>query len=120
MLISGPCSVESEEQIVSIAHDLKKSGATFLRGGAYKPRTSPTASRDLGEGLELLKTAGKGRASIVSELMSTEVLDRFVEDVDIIRWVQETCRISSCFVSLAGRRNQFFLSEVFRLPSRNG
>ena len=87
VLISGPCSVESEEQIVSIAHDLKKSGATFLRGGAYKPRTSPYSFQGLGlEGLELLKTAGKEAGlPIVSELMSTEVLDRFVEDVDIIQ-----------------------------------
>lgn len=87
VLISGPCSVESEEQIVSIAHDMKKSGATFLRGGAYKPRTSPYSFQGLGlEGLELLKTAGKEAGlPIVSELMSTEVLDRFVEDVDIIQ-----------------------------------
>lgn len=87
VLISGPCSVESEEQIVNIAHELKKAGASFLRGGAYKPRTSPYSFQGLGlEGLELLKTAGRETGlPIVSELMSTEVLDRFVEDVDIIQ-----------------------------------
>ena len=47
-VITGPCSVESEEQIESIAEEVKKNGATFLRGGAYKPRTSPYAFRDLG------------------------------------------------------------------------
>lgn len=86
-IIAGPCSVESEEQIISIARALKKAGATFLRGGAYKPRTSPYSFQGLGiEGLELLKTAGKETGlPIVSEIMSTEVLDRFVEDVDIIQ-----------------------------------
>jgi 3-deoxy-D-arabinoheptulosonate-7-phosphate synthase (EC 2.5.1.54) len=86
-MIAGPCSVESEEQIISIARALKKAGATFLRGGAYKPRTSPYSFQGLGiEGLELLKTAGKETGlPIVSEIMSTEVLDRFVEDVDIIQ-----------------------------------
>lgn len=87
IVISGPCSVESEEQIVSIARELKKAGASFLRGGAYKPRTSPYSFQGLGlEGLELLKTAKKETGlPIVSELMSTEVLGRFIEDVDIIQ-----------------------------------
>jgi 3-deoxy-7-phosphoheptulonate synthase len=87
VIISGPCSVESEEQIVSIAKELKKSGASFLRGGAYKPRTSPYSFQGLGlEGLEFLKTARTETGlPIVSEIMSTDVLDRFVEDVDIIQ-----------------------------------
>jgi 3-deoxy-7-phosphoheptulonate synthase len=86
-IMSGPCSVESEEQIVSISRELKRAGASFLRGGAYKPRTSPYSFQGLGlEGLELLKTAKKETGlPIVSEIMSTEVLDRFVEDVDIIQ-----------------------------------
>ncbi|HOK44050.1 MAG TPA: 3-deoxy-7-phosphoheptulonate synthase [Thermoclostridium caenicola] len=87
VLISGPCSVESEEQIINIARALKEAGATFLRGGAYKPRTSPYSFQGLGlEGLEMLKTAGKEVGlPIVSEIMSTDVLDRFIEDVDIIQ-----------------------------------
>ena len=57
-VIAGPCSVESEEQIVEIAKSVKKSGAAFLRGGAYKPKTSPYSFQGLGlEGLRLLKTA---------------------------------------------------------------
>jgi len=87
IIISGPCSVESEEQIVTIAKELKKAGASFLRGGAYKPRTSPYSFQGLGlEGLEFLKIArDETGLPIVSEIMSTDVLDRFVEDVDIIQ-----------------------------------
>lgn len=87
IIISGPCSVESEEQIVGIARELKRAGATFLRGGAYKPRTSPYSFQGLGlEGLDYLKTARQETGlPIVSEIMSTDVLDRFIEDVDIIQ-----------------------------------
>ncbi|MDD2483676.1 MAG: 3-deoxy-7-phosphoheptulonate synthase [Eubacteriales bacterium] len=84
---AGPCSVESEEQILSIARDVANSGATFLRGGAFKPRTSPYAFDGLGlEGLELLKIARqKTGLPIVSEIMSTDYLDAFSNDVDIIQ-----------------------------------
>ncbi len=84
---AGPCSVESEEQILSIARDVSNSGATFLRGGAFKPRTSPYAFDGLGlEGLELLKIARqKTGLPIVSEIMSTDYLDAFAADVDIIQ-----------------------------------
>ncbi|NLE25577.1 MAG: 3-deoxy-7-phosphoheptulonate synthase [Clostridiaceae bacterium] len=87
VIISGPCSVENEDQIVSIAKELKKVGASFLRGGAYKPRTSPYSFQGLGlEVLALLKIArAETGLPIVSEIMSTDVLDRFVEDVDIIQ-----------------------------------
>jgi 3-deoxy-7-phosphoheptulonate synthase len=86
-LMAGPCSVESEEQIISIAKSIKSSGATFLRGGAFKPRTSPYSFQGLGvEGLELLKLARKETGlPIVSEIMSNQHLDRFVEDVDVIQ-----------------------------------
>lgn len=85
-IIAGPCSVESEEQVVAIARSIKESGATFLRGGAFKPRTSPYAFQGLGyEGLELLKIARKETGlPIVSELMSLEQLPAF-EDIDIIQ-----------------------------------
>ena len=86
-IIAGPCSVESEEQILSIAKSVKASGATFLRGGAFKPRTSPYSFQGLKkEGLELLKYARKETGlPIVTEIMSTEFLDDFIEDVDIIQ-----------------------------------
>ncbi|MGI6085050.1 MAG: 3-deoxy-7-phosphoheptulonate synthase [Acetivibrionales bacterium] len=87
VIISGPCSVESEEQIVAIAKALKNTGTSFLRGGAYKPRTSPYSFQGLGlEGLELLKIArAETGLPIVSEIMSADVLDRFVDAVDIIQ-----------------------------------
>jgi len=86
-VIAGPCSVESEEQIISIARDVKKSGAKFLRGGAFKPRSSPYSFQGLGlDGLELLKIAKKETGlPIVSEIMSTEMIDQFNQDVDIIQ-----------------------------------
>lgn len=86
-VITGPCSVESEDQIEEIAKDVKESKAAFLRGGAYKPRTSPYAFQGLGlEGLEYLKHA-KARTGlpIVSEIMSVDMVQRFVDDVDIIQ-----------------------------------
>lgn len=86
-IMAGPCSIESQEQILEIAKSVKKSGATFLRGGAFKPRTSPYSFQGMGEeGLELLKYAReKTGLPIVTELMSVEYLDRFVDDVDIIQ-----------------------------------
>jgi len=86
-MIAGPCSVESEAQILDIAKQVKAAGAGFLRGGAYKPRTSPYSFQGMEEeGLELLKFARKETGlPIVSELMSIAKLDKFVEDVDIIQ-----------------------------------
>lgn len=86
-VIAGPCSVESEEQIVEIAKGVKESGAKFLRGGAFKPRTSPYSFQGLGtEGLELLKIARQETGlPIVTEIMSEDMIDKFVEDVDVIQ-----------------------------------
>jgi 3-deoxy-7-phosphoheptulonate synthase len=86
-VIAGPCSVESEEQILSVARDVKAAGAGFLRGGAFKPRTSPYAFSGLGlDGLELLKLAReKTGLPIVTEIMSSEYLEQFAEDVDVIQ-----------------------------------
>lgn len=86
-IIAGPCSIESEQQILEVAQGVKKAGAGFLRGGAYKPRTSPYSFQGMGaEGLELLKKAReKTGLPIVTELMSVDVLDKFVEDVDVIQ-----------------------------------
>ncbi|MFA0814437.1 MAG: 3-deoxy-7-phosphoheptulonate synthase [Anaerofustis sp.] len=86
-VIAGPCSVESEEQILSVARDIKNSGAKFLRGGAFKPRTSPYAFQGLGlDGLALLKIARqKTGLPIVSEIMSSEYLQAFADDVDVIQ-----------------------------------
>ena len=85
-VIAGPCSVESEEQVVTIARAVKAAGAGMLRGGAFKPRTSPYAFQGLGKkGVEFLLTAKKETGlPIVTELMSFEVIDLF-NDVDVIQ-----------------------------------
>lgn len=85
-IIAGPCSVESEEQIIGIAKAVKAAGATLLRGGAFKPRTSPYAFQGLGtEGLELLLKAKKATGMpIVTEIMDAAMLPHF-EDVDVIQ-----------------------------------
>ncbi len=85
-LMAGPCSVETEEQIIEVAKAVKASGARFLRGGAFKPRTSPYSFQGLGAtGLELLKIARKETGlPIVTELMSVTQLDLF-NDVDVIQ-----------------------------------
>ena len=85
-MIAGPCSVESEEQIVAVAKAVKASGADMLRGGAFKPRTSPYDFDGLkATGLELLKIArAETGLPIVSEIMSTEALPLF-EDVDVLQ-----------------------------------
>lgn len=86
-VIGGPCSVESEDQIVGIAESILSSGAGFLRGGAFKPRTSPYSFQGLGaDGLDLLsKARAKTGLPVVSEMMSASMLEKFVEEVDIIQ-----------------------------------
>ena len=84
-IIAGPCSVESEEQITAIAKEVKKSGANLLRGGAFKPRTSPYAFQGLhDEGLLLLEAKKETGLPIVTEIMSPAHLNLF-EDVDVIQ-----------------------------------
>ncbi len=85
-MIAGPCSVESEEQIMKIAMSVKASGASMLRGGAFKPRTSPYAFQGLrGEGLKLLCKAGRAAGlPVVTEIMEISQLPLF-EDVQVIQ-----------------------------------
>src|SRR5688572_28121612 len=87
VLMAGPCSVESAEQIVGIAHRLKAAGATVLRGGAFKPRTSPYAWQGLGiKGLELLARARQETGlAIVTEALETETVPAVAEYADIIQ-----------------------------------
>lgn len=86
VLMAGPCSVESSEQVCEIARSVKASGAQILRGGAFKPRTSPYAFQGLkAEGLDLLKEARKATGlPIVTEIMRVSHIDMF-ENVDIIQ-----------------------------------
>jgi 3-deoxy-7-phosphoheptulonate synthase len=85
---AGPCSVESREQIVGIARSVKKAGASFLRGGAFKPRTSPYSFQGLkAEGLEYLAAARQETGlPIISEMMAAQQIEDFEKyDVDIIQ-----------------------------------
>lgn len=85
-IIAGPCSVESYEQVLETALAVKKSGATILRGGAFKPRTSPYSFQGLGcDGLQILREVRKTTGMpIITEITSEKYLDEF-EDVDIIQ-----------------------------------
>ena len=85
-MIAGPCSVESEEQIIEVAQAVKAAGADILRGGAFKPRTSPYAFQGLkDEGIRMLLEAKHATGlPIITEIMTTRTLDLF-EDVDIIQ-----------------------------------
>ena len=86
-IIAGPCSVESEQQIVSTAKAVKAAGATGLRGGAFKPRTSPYSFQGLKEdGLKMLATARQETGlAVVTEVMSTEDVDMVAEYADVLQ-----------------------------------
>ena len=86
-VIAGPCSVESEEQIVEVAEAVKASGASMLRGGAFKPRTSPYAFQGMGApGLDLLVEARRATGlPIVSEIMAPRYVELFEEKVDVVQ-----------------------------------
>lgn len=87
VVIGGPCSIEGREATIEIAKEVKKAGGCMLRGGAYKPRTSPYAFQGMGtEGILCMVEARKQTGlPIVSELMSADKLDEFVEYVDVIQ-----------------------------------
>jgi chorismate mutase/prephenate dehydratase len=84
VIAAGPCSVESREQVLAVAHEIADHGATLMRGGAFKPRTSPYAFQGMGwEGLALLAEAGRETGlPIVSEVMSLDQVDRMEGQVD--------------------------------------
>src|SRR5262252_2785782 len=87
VVIAGPCSVESREQLLQTAHGVKRAGATMLRGGAYKPRTSPYEFQGLGiEALKILREAHeKTGLPVVTEVMSTEDTDLICEYADMLQ-----------------------------------
>lgn len=87
VIIGGPCSVEGQSMMIDIASEVKKAGGCMLRGGAYKPRTSPYAFQGLGlEGLKHMALARERTGlPVVSELMSIDKLDEFVEYADMIQ-----------------------------------
>jgi 3-deoxy-7-phosphoheptulonate synthase len=86
-VIAGPCAVESRDQIMEVAALVRESGAVILRGGAYKPRTSPYAFQGLGEdGLQYLKEAGEANGMpVISEIITPEHVEMFAEYTDILQ-----------------------------------
>ncbi|MBU3111163.1 3-deoxy-7-phosphoheptulonate synthase [Clostridium lacusfryxellense] len=86
-IIAGPCAVESEEQLITIAKDVKRAGANFLRGGAYKPRTSPYSFQGMEEeGLRILLEAKKLTGlPVVTEVMSVELVDKICGYADVLQ-----------------------------------
>lgn len=86
-IIAGPCSVESEDQIISVAKSVKAAGATMLRGGAFKPRTSPYSFQGMGTaGLDLLMEARKQTGlPIVTEIMDPRMAELFEREVDVVQ-----------------------------------
>ena len=105
-LVAGPCSVESREQLTLVAEAVKKAGANFLRGGAFKPRSSPYDFQGLGrEGIELLLEAKKATGlPIVTELMEVDALPLF-EEVDVIQ------------VGARNTQNYDLLRELGKVPN---
>ena len=95
---AGPCSVESPEQIDSVAESVAKAGAKILRAGAFKPRTSPYAFQGLGEkGLELIRDAAdKHKLFVVSEVMDLSQIPMMINYVDIFQVGAPTCRTIFC------------------------
>jgi chorismate mutase/prephenate dehydratase len=87
VIVAGPCSVESREQVLQTAHAVKARGAAMLRGGAFKPRTSPYAFQGLGwEGVELLAEAGRATGlPTVSEVMTIDQVERMARQIDVLQ-----------------------------------
>ncbi|MFA5366945.1 MAG: 3-deoxy-7-phosphoheptulonate synthase [Dehalococcoidia bacterium] len=101
-VMAGPCAVESEEQVISVAQAVKAAGANILRGGAYKPSTSPYSFRGLGkQGLKLLEKAGRETGMpVITEVMSPEDVELVAEYADILQ------------VGARSMQNFFLLDEV--------
>ena len=86
VIIAGPCSIETEEQMMAAAEQVKKGGGKMLRGGAFKPRTGPHSFQGLGiEGLKLLQQAGRAQGlPVVTEVMRIEQLDEVCQYADML------------------------------------
>jgi 3-deoxy-7-phosphoheptulonate synthase len=113
-IIAGPCSVETREQIISVAQSVKQAGAGFLRGGVFKPRTSPYSFQGLGcEGLELLIEAKKATGlPIVTELMAIHQLEIF-DTVDIIQVGARNMQNFTLLKELGGCRKPILLKRGY-------
>lgn len=134
VVMAGPCSVESEEQIMRTAEAVHKAGAQILRGGAFKPRTTPYAFQGLGlEGLKLLKKASKKfNMPVITELLHVKNIDMVAEYADIIQigarnmqnfeMLQEVGKLKKPILlkrGLSARLEEFFLAAEYILNAGN-
>ncbi|EPY2304584.1 3-deoxy-7-phosphoheptulonate synthase [Clostridium sporogenes] len=115
VFISGPCSIENYDIVFDIASQIKKHGANILRGGAFKPRTSPYDFQGLGlDGLKILHTVGKElNLPVISEIMSIEELDYFNNYVDIIQVGCRNMQNYSLLKELGKTRKPILLKRGF-------
>ncbi len=115
VVIAGPCSVENEEQLMKTAEAVKHSGATLMRGGAFKPRTSPYAFQGLGEeGLKLLaKTKKKTGLGIVTEVMESSEVDLVAEYADLLQVGARNMQNTKLLRSLSKIRKPVLLKRNF-------
>lgn len=122
VVIGGPCSVEGEESVMRIAKAVKEAGGCMLRGGAYKPRTSPYSFQ--GMGLEGLKCMYKAKQAynmpIVSELMSEKKLDEFEEYVDLIQVGARNMQNFDLLKALGKSKKPVLLNVVLPILWKNG
>lgn len=112
-VIAGPCSIENEEQMMATAKAVKKAGATFLRGGAFKPRTSPYAFQGLGlDGLKLLKKAGQlVKLPTVTEIMNPQDLEVVEDYADVLQIGARNCQNFSLLKEVGRSKKPVFLKR---------
>ncbi|MBI3544467.1 MAG: 3-deoxy-7-phosphoheptulonate synthase [Deltaproteobacteria bacterium] len=112
-IIAGPCSIENEDQMMATAKAVKAAGATFLRGGAFKPRTSPYAFQGLGvEGLKLLKKAGQAvKLPTVTEIMDPQDLEVVEDYADVLQIGARNCQNFSLLKEVGRSKKPVFLKR---------
>ena len=121
-VIAGPCSIETPDQIEGVACDVAKAGANILRGGAFKPRTSPYSFQGLGnKGLDMLRDAGrKAKLPVITEIMSADKLPVFLEDgVDIIQIGARNMQNFDLLKAVGKTRKPALLKRTFETYTRN-
>ena len=118
LVIAGPCSVESREQIMACAKEARDNGAKILRGGVFKPRTSPYSFQGLGyEGLDLLVEAGRAHGMpVITEVMTTEDVERVAEKADILQIGARNMQNYSLLKAIGETRRPVMLKRGLSAP----
>jgi chorismate mutase/prephenate dehydratase len=118
LVIAGPCSVESREQIMACAREARDNGAKILRGGVFKPRTSPYSFQGMGyEGLDLLVEAGRSHGMpVITEVMTTEDVERVAEKADILQIGARNMQNYSLLKAIGETRRPVMLKRGLSAP----